>query len=185
MFRNFCGNTLQDRKKRHRHSGVPLNFGLDRNERDPDLSPQRPIQDEIARRAVQDTMQPYVKFTSSPMIATPSLPPSHQVGAPNEDAQQSPWRNSGVPSMDTSNLLARSLSPIVFARLSWEPPGFVAEPPFTRTTLLTTLPLRIGESSPSSTPTVCQLFSILASNPNLRKLSRRRGSRSRVNWCNQ
>jgi len=99
-----------------------------------------------------------------------SLTPDDE-GGQNDNIESIIWRNDGFTSVDVSNFFARSrLSKLRLLDLtsnllvsSWDRLA-------SQTTLLTALRLHIGMSPPSSTPTTSQLFSILASNPNLREL---------------
>ena len=171
---NFWGNTLQDWKKRHHRSGAaPLDLVLDGDKCNPDASFDGSLQDAVRGRVVQDTIrQVHLRSDDGATLTSiiSSLTPDDE-GVRNANIESIIWRSNGFHPADVSSFFTRSrLSKLCLLDLfgsfrisSWD--GLAS-----RTTLLTILSLEIAESPRSSTLTASQLFSILASNPNLQLL---------------
>ena len=173
---SFWGNTLQDWKKyHHRWAGVaPLDLVLDRDGRDAHVLFDGSLQDAIRIGVMRDTIRRiHLKSNNGAILSSiiSSLTPNDK-SAQNENIESIVWRTYSSP-IDVSNFFARSrLSKLCFLWLhgnlrisSWDRLA-------SRATLLTTLSLEIFDCSPPPVkPTIFQLFSILASNPNLRELS--------------
>ena len=169
---SFWGNTLRDWNKRHHHARAPLDLVLDGGRCGPDATFDESLRDVVRGHVMQDTIRQVHLTTSgdgpalAPIIL--SLTPDHDEGVQNDNIESIVWRNWGTPLVDVSNFFARSrLSNLRllelsgnFRILSWD----YLTP---RTTLLTSLLLEVPLSP---TPITSQLFSILASNPNIRKL---------------
>ena len=128
----------------------------------------------VERRVVQGTIrQVHLRSNDIEIITSiiSSLTPGEDEGVRNENIESIVWHNVGTHLAGVSDFFARSrLSKLYLLDLcggfqirSW---NHLAS----QTTLLTALSLRLNESSRSPTPTTSQLFSILASNPNLRQL---------------
>ena len=170
---SFWGNTLQDWKKRCTRSGTaPLDLVLDGDACDPDESLDGSLWGAIKNRVMKDTIG-QVHLTSHDgdiltSIISPLTPDGE--GGQNENIESIILRNGGTP-VDVSKFFARSrLSKLRMLDLSGNFQISSWDYLTSRTTLLTTLSLEIGEFSPSISPTTPQLFSILTSNPNLRQL---------------
>jgi len=147
---SFWENTLQDWKKRHYRSGATsLDLVLNGENSNPGALFDKSLRDAVRSRAMQGSIRQVHLGSGNSGTLTPIR----------------------FPSVDVSDFFARSR--LLKLRLldlygdfwisSW---GYLTP----RTALLTTLSLRIITSLPSPTPTASQLFSILASNPNIRKL---------------
>jgi len=170
---SFWGNTLQDWKKRHHRSGTfPLDLVLDGDQCDPDVHFDDPLYNAVRGRVIQNTIRKvHLRADNNDALVSiiSSLTPDDE-GSWNENIESIIWQNEEVPPVDVSDFFTRShLSKLSILSLSgfWILPwNYLAS----RTTLLTTLSLQIGELPESPTPTTSQLFSILASNPNLRRL---------------
>ena len=172
---SFWGNTLQDWKKRHHRSKTtPLDLVLDEHRYHPSTSFDEPLRDAIRSRVIQDTIRRvHLSSSGSDVLASVILPltPGDE-GGHNENIESIVWDNQEFPDVDVSNFFARSwLSKLHILELfgtfrisSWDHLA-------SRTTLLTTLSLEVSPSPPSTTLTATRLFSILTSNPNLRKLA--------------
>ena len=170
---SFWGNTLEEWKKRHHRSRTsPLDLVLD--QRGPDARFDESLQSAVRARVIQGIVrQVHLRSDNSETMAsiTSSLTPGDDDSAQNANIESIVWQNTGTPFVDISNFFVRSNLPRLhlldlfgnFRISSWD--NLVS-----RTTLLTTLSLRISQSS-SPTPTMSQLFSILASNPNLQQLA--------------
>ena len=172
----FWGNTLLDWKKRHHRSGAsPIDLVLNGWECDPNIRFDGTLHSAIRGRVIQNTIrQIHLRSgdndTLTPVIS--SLTPDNEEDGQNENIESIVWHNTRLPSVDVSNFFARSrLSKLYLLELtgnfwisSWDRLA-------SGTTLLTALTLQINTSTPSPTPTTSQLFSILASNPNLQRLA--------------
>jgi len=168
---SFWGNTLQDWKRRYRHSGAtPIDLVLEKGECDPGPSFDGSLQEAVRTRVTQGTIRRVhltSKYDHKDIIS--SLTPNGE-GSQNEKVESTLWRNEESTSVDVSGFFARSrLSKLRllglhgrFQNSSWD----LLAP---QTTLITVLSLTVYE--PSSTPTTPQLLSILASNPNLQQLT--------------
>ena len=172
---SFWGNTLQDWKKRHHSCGAtPLDLVLHGNQCDPGVRFDESLQYAVRSRVMQDTIR-QVHLTSNDCdilnTVISSLTPNDN-GGQNDNIESIIWRNGGYTFVDPSNFFARSrLSRLrsldlygLFWVSSWDRLA-------SRTTLLTTLSLDFHPFPSSPAPTASQLFSILASNPNLRRLT--------------
>ena len=171
---SFWGNTLQDWKKRHRRSvATPLDLVLNEGGYSRHITFDETLQDAVRGRVIQDTIrQVHLMSYNGGNLASiiSSLTPDHE-GGQNENIESIIWRSMGSNFVDASNFFARSRLPrlrvlelsdrIQFS--SWDRLA-------SRTTLLTTLSIDVSPSPLTPTPTACQLFSILISNPNLRQL---------------
>ena len=170
---SFWGNTLQNWKNQHHRSGdAPLDLVLDGSRCDPDVSFNESLRGAVRGHVMQDAIR-QVHLTSdkgatlTPIIS--SLTPDD--GARNENIESIVWRNRGHPSVDVSDFFAQSrllklrqLKLHGDFRISWDRLA-------SQTMRLTTLLLKITDFPSTSPITTSQLFSILASNPNLQKLS--------------
>ena len=170
----FWGNTLKDWKKRYRRSGTaPLDLVLDGDRCDPGEPFDGTLQGAIADRVMQDAIRQVHLGSHDGDILTSiisSLTPDDE-GGRNEKIESIILRSRGSPPVDVSKFFARSkLSKLRMLDLSGNLQILSWDHLASRTTLLTTLSLNITEFSPSISPTASQLFSILASNPNLRQL---------------
>jgi len=170
---SFWGNTLQDWKERHLRPGAaPLDLVLDGYKDDLDTPFDESLHNAVRRRAIQDAIRRVHLRSDVDTMASiiSSLTPGDDEDARNNNIETIVWCNMRVPPVDVSEFFARSrLSKLYLLDLwgsfridSWD---HLAPQP----TLLTTLSLQIT-GSPQSHLTTPQLFSILASNPNLRKL---------------
>ena len=171
----FWGNTLQDWKKRHRRSGTtPLDLVLYGDRCDPGVLFDETPQDAVRSRVIQDTIRKAHLMSDNGGTLTSiifSLTPSDK-GGRNENTESIVWRNRGFTFVDVSNFFARShLSRLRSLRLSGRIQISSWDHLASRSTLLTTLSIDISTSPLSPAPTASQLFSILASNPNLRRLT--------------
>ena len=170
---NFWGNTLQDWKKRHHRSVTfPLDLVLDisRN-RDPEVHFDGSLHSAVRPRVVQNAIRRVhlrSDRTETMDSLISSLTPSSDDDAQNVNIESIAWRYEGAPPVDISNFFTLSrLSKLrlldLFGNLqisSWDPLA-------SRITSLTALSLHLFQTLPLSTS---QLFSILASNPNLQRL---------------
>ena len=174
---SFWGNTLQDWKKQHHRSGTtPLDLVLDGYRRGPGFYFDESLHSAVRSRAAQNTIRQIHLRSNHNVSLTPvisSLTPDDDEDGHNENIESIVWHNTNpnLPTVDVSNFFARSrLSKLYlldvagkFLISSWDRLA-------SRTTLLTTLSLQVTTSTPSPAPTTSQLFSILASNPNLQQL---------------
>ena len=173
---SFWGNTLQDWKKRHHRSGTsPLDLVLDGYKRDPDVHFDESLQIAVSARVIQSTIRQVHLRSIDPKTMTSIIssltPGDNSKDAQNKNIESIILETWGIPHIVVSNFFARSnLSKLHllditgnFCTPSWDPSS-------SRITHLTSLSLRVSESSPSHTPTTSQLFSILTSNPNLQQL---------------
>ena len=170
---SFWGNTLQDWKKRHHRSGaIPLDLVLYGDKCDPGVPFDASLQSAVRSRVTQDAIcQVHLSSNNGDTLNAiiSSLTPNDE-GGQNDNIESIIWKYDGSTAVDASNFFARSsLSRLRsldlygnFGISSW---GRLAS----RVTLLTTLSLDLSLSSPSPTLAAAQLFSILASNPNLRE----------------
>jgi len=173
---SLWGSTLQDWKRRHYRSGaIPLDLVLDGYKSDPGVLFNKYLQDAVRSRAMQGTIrQVHLRSGNSGTLASiiSSLTPNDE-GSRNENIEGIIWRADTMGrSVDVSTFFAGSRLPklrllnlsgdIRFS--SWD---YLAP----RTTLLTTLSLEIGTSTPSPAITAPQLFSILTNNPGLLELT--------------
>jgi len=171
---SFWGNTLRDWKKCHHHPGAaPIDLVLDGDKPNPSVLFDKSLRDAVRSRAIQGSIRQVHLRSGNSGTLTPiiSLLTPDNEGGQNDNIESIVWHNMRHPSADVSDFFARSrLSRLRsldlfgdFRISSWD----CLAP---RTTLLTTLSLRIMTSLPSPTPTASQLCSVLASNPNIRKL---------------
>ena len=173
---SFWGNTLQDWKKWHHRSGaIPLDLVLDGDKSDPMVSFDGTLQDAVRSRVAQDNIRQVHLKSGSPTLAPIilSLIPDNE-SAQNENIESIIWRSERPPNppVDVSTFFARSrLTKLHSLKLSGNISISSWDRLASRTTLLTTLSLKIGTPQPSPTPTASQLLSILASNPNLQRLT--------------
>ena len=171
---SFWGNTLQDWKKRHHRPGAaPLDLVLNGPECDLGAFFDGSLQCEVMNRVMQDTIrQVHLRSDHHNTLTSiiSSLTPGDE-GGQNDNIESIFWITDGFLTVDVSNFFTRSrLSRLRsldlygnFRISSWDRLA-------SRTKLLTTLCIDIGGVLPSPSPTASQLFSILASNPNLREL---------------
>ena len=172
---SFWGNTLQDWEKRHRRSGAgtPLDLVLDGGRCYPPTPFDQTLQDAVRGRVMQDTIREvHLASGDSDTLASivSALTPGNG-SAQNGNIGSIVWQNTGFPPVDVSNFFARSrLSKLrrlylsgSFQISSWD---HIAS----RTTLLTTLSLHVSDFPQTPILSTSQLFSILISNPNLRRL---------------
>ena len=173
---SFWGNTLQDWKKRYHRSGAaPLDLVLDEHKCYPDASFDGSLQDAVKCRVIEDTTRQVhlTSFDTATLTSIiSSLTPGSDESARNNNIESIIWQNEALRPVDVSNFFSRSrLSKLRLLDLS----GRFRMPPWDhlipRTTLLTTLSLKIDGLIPPPSPSTSQLFSILASNPNLQELS--------------
>jgi len=168
---SFWGETLQDWKRCHHRSGAtPIDLVLYGN---PCVLFDKSLQDAVRSRVRQGTVR-RVRLMSdnSGILASiiSSLIPDDD-GGQNENVESIVCQNGGFTVVDASNFFARSrLSKLRFLDLSGEIQILSWDRLASRTTLLTTLSIGIITSPLSPAPTTSQLFSILTSNPNLRRL---------------
>jgi len=171
---SFWGNTVGDWRKRYRRSGTaPLDLVLDGDECNLDESFDGPLQRAVKERVMQGTIrQVHLSCVDRDTLLSiiSSLTPGDE-GSQNENIESIILRNRGTPLADVSEFFARSrLSKLRMLDVSGNFQISSWDRLTSRTTLLTTLSLEISELSPSTALTTPQLFSILASNPNLRHL---------------
>ena len=171
----FWGNTLQDWKKRHHLSGAtPLDLMLYGSICDPGVLFDKSLQDAVRSRVIQGTLrQVHLMSDDSDILASiiSSLTPNDD-GGRNENIESIIWRNRGFTVVDVSDFFARSRLPrLRFLNLSGEFQISSWDHLASRSTLLTTLSIEISASPLSLAPTMSSLFSILTSNPSLRRLS--------------
>ena len=171
---SFWGNTLQDWKKRHHRSGAtPLDLVLYGYDSDPGVLFDESLRDAVRSCVMQDTIRQVHLLSDGAVTLTSiisSLIPDDE-GGQNDNIESIVWHGEGFTPVDVSDFFARSrLSRLRVLDLygdfwisSWD----YLTP---RTTLLTTLSLKITTPPPSPIPTASQLFSILTSNPDLRTL---------------
>ena len=174
---SFWGNTFQDWKRQHYRSGAaPLDLVLDGDKCDPGVFFDESLQDAVRSRVMQNIIrQVHLQSNDSNTLTSiiSSLTPADE-GSQNGNIESIIWRGWGIHSVDVSKFFALSLlSKLRFLKLSGNFRISSWNHLASRTTLLTTLSLQILESppSPTPTPTVPQLLSILSSNPDLRELS--------------
>jgi len=172
---SFWGNTMQDWKKRHhRSSATPLNLVLYGEISDARVLFDESIQDAVRSRVTRGSIrQVHLKSGDGGTLTSviSSLTPGDK-GCRNENIKSIVLGSWGFTSVDVSNFFARShLSGLRFLDLcgifrisSWDQLA-------SRTTLLTTLSLKINASTPPPALTAPQLFSILTKNPNLQELA--------------
>jgi len=173
---SFWGATLQDWQKRHHHAGTsPLDLVLDRYKCDSNVHFDGSLQSAVRARAIQNTIrQVHLRSDDNETMASviSLLTPGDDETTQNQNIESIVWESEGAPPVDISNFFARScLSKLYLLHLSggfrissWDRLAH-------RTTLLTVLSLQIDESPQLPIPTTPQLFSILASYPNLRQLA--------------
>ena len=170
---SFWGNTLRDWKKRHHRSRTsPLDLVLSRFKRDENAF-DASLQDAVRSRVVQDTVR-QVHLTSNDgdtiTRIISSLTPDDE-GGQNKNIESIALRIRRSL-VDVSTFFARShLSKLRSLDLSGNLRISSWDDLASRTTLLTTLSLRLSGFSLAPTITTPQLFSILTSNPNLQQLT--------------
>ena len=143
---------------------------LDRS--DPWVPFSQPLRDAVRDRVVQDTIrQAHLTCSSHTLTTIVSALTPNDEGGQNENIESIVWGNGGS-TVDVSDFLARSrLSRLRCLDLNGQIRISSWDHLASRSTLLTTLSLNVHVPSSSPTVTVAQLFSILTSNPNIRKLS--------------
>ena len=171
---SFWGNTLQDWKQRHHRSrATPLNLVLYGDRSDPNVLFDESLQDAVRSRVIQGTIRQVHLMSDDGDTLTAiisSLTPDE--GGQNKNIESIVLGSWGLTSVDISNFFARShLSALRFLDLCGEFRISSWDHLASRTTLLTTLSLRISTSPPSPTLTAPQLFWILAGNPGLQELA--------------
>jgi len=170
----FWGNTLGDWRKRYQCSGTaPLDLVLDGDKCDLEEPFDAPLQRAVRDRVMQGTIrQVHLSCVDRGTLASiiSALTPDGE-GVQNETIESIILRDRGIPPMDVSEFFARSrLSKLCTLDVSGNFQISSWDCLTSRTTLLTTLSLEISQFSPSTALTTSQLFSILASNPNLQQL---------------
>ena len=168
---SFWGNTVSDWNKRYRRSGAaPLDLVLDGGASHSVVSIDDPLQDALRDHAAQDNIrQIHIRSCGfrilSPIIS--SLTPDG--GGVQEKRIESIILRGLVAFVEVTDFFARVRLPklryldIAGTLLTspWDNLGL-------QTTHLTTLALQLNPPSPA--PTASQLFSVIASNPNLQEL---------------
>ena len=172
---SFWGNSLEDWKKRHHRSGTTsLDLVLDGFEHDTDIPIDGSIHSAIRARVAQGTIRQVHLATDDSETMAPiisSLTPNDTNDAQNDNIESIVLQNGGVPPVDVSNFFARShLSKLHLLYLSASLRISSWDHLASRTTRLTALSLKIDEGPQMPVPTTSQIFSILASNPNLQQL---------------
>ena len=172
---SFWGNSLEDWKKRHHRSGTTtLDLVLDGFEHDTDIPIDGSIHSAIRARVAQGTIRQVHLATDDSETMAPiisSLTPNDTNDAQNDNIESIVLQNGGVPPVDVSNFFARShISKLHLLYLSASLRISSWDHLASRTTRLTALSLKIDEGPQMPVPTTSQIFSILASNPNLRQL---------------
>ena len=168
---SFWGGTLKDWARWHRHSETaPLDLvlsgaGLDNGTLNVTL------RDTLQDRAVRDTIRRIHLWSGDTVLLSSIISPFATAGEgdrPNS-VESFILINNGNTPVDTSDFFARYRFPKL-QRLKLYDCKFTSWDLLTsRTAVLTTLSLCF--SHPSPTPNTPQLFSILASNPSLRRVS--------------
>ena len=174
---SFWGTTLQNWQKLHRRSGTStLDLVLNGYECGPAVHFDGSLQSSVVRaRAVQNAIrQVHLRLDSSETMASiiSSLTPGDDEATQNQNIESIVWENEGAPPVDISDFFTRSrLSKLCLLHLtgdfrisSWDRLSSLS-------TFLTVLSLQIEESPQIPSPTTSQLFSVLATYPNLRQLA--------------
>ena len=169
---SFWGNTVEDWKECHHRSGVaPLDLILC-GEYNDDNTLDGPLREALRRRVMQNTIRQVHLMTGDrdALISIVALLTPDDEGGQNENIESIILVNERFAPVDVLLFFTSSLSRLHLLILggnfwisSWDRLT-------SRTTLLTAMDLDFSGSSPSPTPTTSQLFSILASNPNIQEL---------------
>jgi len=170
---SFWGKTLRDWKRCHRRSRVaPIDLVLGGCERNPWASFDESLRDAVRARVTQGTIRRVHLMSNYGHDLTSiisSLSPNCE-GSQNENIESISWREGGPTPVDVSDFFARSrLTKLRLLGLSGRFRISSWDRLAPQTTLLTVLSLRVYKPSP--TPTTSQLLSLLASNPNLQRLT--------------
>lgn len=162
---------MQDWKKRYHRSGVTLDLILDGGKCDPRVSFDESLQDAVRSHVVRHTIRE-VHLRSDDGVTLSSiislLAPDDE-DAWNENIESIIWRNNGTNPVEFSQIYWFRFSKLHLLDLSGNFRTSVWDRLTSRTTLLTSLLLKV--SLPRANPTTSQLLSILISNPNFQQLS--------------
>ena len=171
---SFWGNTLQDWKKRHHRSVTfPLDLVLDESRnRDPEVYFDRSLHCAVRARVVQNAIrQIHIRSDHEETLDSivSSLTPGNDGDGQNVNIESIIWHHRGTALVDISNFFTQSrLSKLHSLDLAGSLQILSWDPLASQITSLTTLSLHLFQTPSLSTS---QLFSILASNPKLQRLS--------------